>query len=69
VVPRIYRRVEPLSRTIQSLLNLDYPDYEIVVVENRVGEDHEPIPPFSDDGRVTIVVERTRSVGSPAIAG
>jgi GT2 family glycosyltransferase len=58
VVPTIYQRIELLTKTVQALLNLDYPDYEIIVVDNRVGDDLVPIVPFTDDERVTIVVER-----------
>jgi GT2 family glycosyltransferase len=64
VVPTIYRRVDLLNRLVQSLLDLDYPDYEIIVVDNRVGSGHAPIPPFTQDGRVKIVQEPTRGVSA-----
>ncbi len=59
VVPTVYHRVDLLRRTVESLLNLDYPDFEIIVVDNRVGLDHVPIPEFTNDGRVKIVLEGT----------
>ena len=64
VVPTIYRRVDLLDRAVKSLLALDYPDFEIIVVDNRVGSGHEPIPPFTDDGRVRIVAEDTPGVSA-----
>jgi glycosyltransferase involved in cell wall biosynthesis len=38
-------------------------------VDNRVGEDLLPIPPFTDDGRVSIVVERTPGVSAARNCG
>jgi glycosyltransferase involved in cell wall biosynthesis len=69
VVPTIYRRVELLQRTVECLLDLDYPDFEIIVVDNRVGVDLEPIAPFTTDGRVVIVCERTPGVSAARNAG
>lgn len=57
VVPTIYRRVELLDRTVKSLLELDYPDFEIVVVDNRAGVGHSPIRLSTSDERVKIVAE------------
>lgn len=64
VVPTIYRRVDLLNRLVQSLLELDYPDFEIIVVDNRMGNSHDPIPPFTSDDRVRIVREPTRGVSA-----
>jgi O-antigen biosynthesis protein len=64
VVPTVYRRVELLSRTVGSLVELNYPDFDIVVVDNRVGDNLEPIPPFPYGDRVKIVVERMRGVSA-----
>ena len=57
VVPTIYRRTDHLNRTVESLLALNYPDFEIVVVDNRPGTSHDPIPEFPSDGRVRVVLE------------
>jgi glycosyltransferase involved in cell wall biosynthesis len=46
-----------LNRTVESLLALDYPDFEIVVVDNRPGTNHDPIPEFPSNGRVRVVLE------------
>jgi len=64
VVPTIYRRVDLLNRLVESLLELDYPDFEIIIVDNRVGSGHQPIPPFTHDGRVKIVTESTPGVSA-----
>jgi cellulose synthase/poly-beta-1,6-N-acetylglucosamine synthase-like glycosyltransferase len=64
VVPTIYRRTDHLNRTVESLLALDYPDFEIVVVDNRPGVNHDPIPEFTGDGRVRVVLET--SIGGSA---
>jgi cellulose synthase/poly-beta-1,6-N-acetylglucosamine synthase-like glycosyltransferase len=64
VVPTIYRRVNDLAQTIESLLNLDYPDYEIILVDNRPGTDNPPIMEFSDSGRVRVELEPTKGASS-----
>ena len=68
VVCTIYQRVEHLRRTIESILALDYPDYEIIVVDNRVGA-HASIPPFAGDERVKIVVEPIPGVSAARNCG
>ncbi|NNN00650.1 MAG: glycosyltransferase [Acidimicrobiaceae bacterium] len=56
VVPTIYRRKSQLVETIESLLDMDYPTFDIVIVDNRsVGPDH-PIPAF-EDAKVRVVSE------------
>jgi GT2 family glycosyltransferase len=57
VVPTIYRRKDHLLRTVESLLSLNYPDFEIVVVDNRPSTNHDPIPEFPSNGRVRVVAE------------
>ncbi len=63
VVPSMFERHEQLERCIESLARLDYPDYEVLVVDNRrdsagplpgwVGRDpqvrvlHQPLPGIS----------------------
>jgi glycosyltransferase involved in cell wall biosynthesis len=64
VVPTIYRRIDHLNRTVESLLALDYPDFEIVVVDNRPGTNHEPIPEFPSNGRVRVVSEPSRGASA-----
>ena len=57
VVPTICESSEELVRTVSSLLALDYPDFEILVVDNRMNDDHGPLPVSPQ----TIAFERLRS--------
>jgi GT2 family glycosyltransferase len=50
VVPTIAVEPAELGRTIQSLLASDYPEFEVVVVDNRTF-DGAPLPDFSSDSR------------------
>lgn len=68
VIPTIYRRVEQLRRTVRSVAGCDYPTFEIVVVDNRV-EPGEPIPPFAESTRVTVVEERTPGISAARNTG
>jgi cellulose synthase/poly-beta-1,6-N-acetylglucosamine synthase-like glycosyltransferase len=63
VVPTICENSDELLRTVRSLLALDYPDFEIVVVDNRSSEERTPLPEFSD-ARVRTVSERTRGASA-----
>jgi len=38
VIPSTLARLEALHRCLRSLLALDYPDYEVIVVDNRPGD-------------------------------
>ena len=64
VVPTIYRRKAELTRLVQSLLELDYPEFEIIVVDNRSGTDIEPIIDLPGGSRVKVLVERTPGASS-----
>lgn len=57
VVPTIYRRQDQLVRTVKSLLALDYPDFEIIVVDNRSGLDVAPITGLPVNSKIRIVLE------------
>jgi glycosyltransferase involved in cell wall biosynthesis len=59
VVPTIYRRKSELTRLVNSLLELDYPNFEIVVVDNRSGTDNDPISDLLGGARVRVVIEKT----------
>jgi GT2 family glycosyltransferase len=63
VVPTICEDPDELIRTVTSLLALDYPDFEILVVDNRSGDESTPLPEFSDV-RVRTVSERTRGASA-----
>ncbi len=56
VVPTICRHPEDLVRTVRHLLELDYPDFEVVVVDNRRSA-KDAFPDFSGDTRVRVVKE------------
>lgn len=57
VVPTVHRNASLLLRTVRSLCELDYPDFEILVVDNRPGELDPPMPDLSDMARVRVVAE------------
>ena len=57
VVPTICREPTRLVRTVESLLALDYPDFEVIIVDNRVGFHNEPLPVFPGGGKVRVELE------------
>ncbi len=57
VVPTIYRIPALLSRTVESLLALNYPEFEVIIVDNRVGDPVEPLPAFPGGERVRTIKE------------
>lgn len=63
VVPTICRDAEELARTIGSLLALDYPDFEVIVVDNRQ-DLATPFPSFHGDDRVRVVREECPGISS-----
>ncbi len=75
VVPTICQNPTELVRTVESLEALDYPDFEIILVDNRSGPDRAPLPTFPDTRRVRVVVEPRRGIsaarnrGSASAAG
>lgn len=56
VVATICREPGRLARTVDALVALDYPDFEIIVVDNRSGGG-EPLPEFSGGARVLVTEE------------
>lgn len=75
VVPTICEDPRQLRDTITSLLSLDYPDFEIIVVDNRAGRQGPTFPEFPGEARVRVVEERmpgisaARNLGSAAATG
>jgi cellulose synthase/poly-beta-1,6-N-acetylglucosamine synthase-like glycosyltransferase len=49
---------------VNTILELDYPDYEVVVVDNRPTPHKLPLPEFADSGRVRVVEEARRGASS-----
>lgn len=68
VVPTICEDPDELRRTVVSLLALDYPEFEILVVDNRTSESPTMLPQFSD-ARVRTVTERTRGASAARNTG
>jgi glycosyltransferase involved in cell wall biosynthesis len=64
VVPTICRYPERLVRMVEALLELDYPDFEIVVVDNRVESHPAPLPSLPGGEKVRVVVETKRGVAA-----
>lgn len=57
VVPTIYKRADYLIRTVESILALDYPNFDIIVVDNRPGPERAPITDFLHNSRVRVLTE------------
>ncbi len=64
VVPTLCRNRDELVRTVESLLSLDYPDFEVIVVDNRFGTNLDPLPDFPGGERVRVVAEPRRGVSA-----
>ena len=64
VVSTICTNPDQLVATVQSLIALDYPDFDVVVVDNRSGPSHEPLPALPDDSRVRVVREPISGISS-----
>jgi GT2 family glycosyltransferase len=54
IVPTILQRNEMISTTIASLLAVDYPSFEIILVDNRPGTVQGPLPELPPDPRLRI---------------
>ncbi len=63
VVPTVWRRPDQLDATIASLDAMDYPDFEIVVVDNRAGNPATR-PTFPSHPRVRVVREPVAGISS-----
>jgi len=57
VVPTICENPGELVSVIDGILGLEYPDFEVIVVDNRPRGDKAPLPKFRDDARLIIVDE------------
>lgn len=64
VVPTICSNPAFLRRTVDSLLAMDYPDFEVIVVDNRESGDPTTFPSFGDDRRVTTATEKKRGISA-----
>ncbi len=64
VVPTLCRDPPALLRTIDALLAQDYPDFEVIVVDNRHDARGGPLPAFPVGSRVRAVEERRRGISA-----
>lgn len=64
VVPTLCRNPPALLRTIDALLAQDYPDFEVIVVDNRHEARRGPLPAFPVGSRVRAVEERRRGISA-----
>ena len=64
VVPTILGRPDQLARTVASLDAMDYPEFDIVVVDNRRGTPSTPAPDFTRHPRVRVVAEPVPGISS-----
>ncbi len=64
VVPTICGTPARLQQTVECLVNLDYPHFEIIVVDNRPDSNRPPLPTFIGNGRVRTLWEPLRGVSA-----
>ena len=64
VVSTICANPDQLVRAVKSLLELDYPSFDVVVVDNRRGTSLEPLPAMPDDPRVRVLREPMPGISS-----
>ena len=69
IVPTICSEPEELVLAVERLTELDYPDFEIIVVDNRTGDDLAPLPDFPGGERVRTVREPVPGVASARNCG
>lgn len=63
VVPTICQNPSELAATVERLVAMEYPDFDVVVVDNRVRAD-DSFPDFSDQARVRVVSERVPGISA-----
>ena len=69
IVPTICEDPAELSDLVDSLVALDYPDFEVIVVDNRTTDGDVSLPRFSDSTRVRVVKEARPGVSAARNAG
>jgi glycosyltransferase involved in cell wall biosynthesis len=72
VLPTAFGRVDLLRHALVALTALDYPDYEVLVVDNRPPGDDSPVPdlgPAGDDPRLRVVRAYRPGVSAARNAG
>jgi cellulose synthase/poly-beta-1,6-N-acetylglucosamine synthase-like glycosyltransferase len=64
VVPTVCTDPRELTRTVESLLSLDYPDFEVIVVDNRPEAGRDRLPEFPEDFRLRTTEEHKRGASA-----
>jgi GT2 family glycosyltransferase len=64
VMPTICQKPEELRESVARVTQLDYPDFDVVVVDNRARSDAPELPDFSFSDKVRVVRERVPGVSS-----
>jgi len=64
IVPTLCRNPNELVRTIESIVALDYPDFEVILVDNRPELDRPPLPELPGGNRVRVLHEPQRGVSA-----
>jgi len=64
VVPTICTTPGRLQNAVECLVNLDYPHYEVIIVDNRPDPDRPSLPPFIGGDRVRSFWEPLRGVSA-----
>jgi hypothetical protein len=64
VIPTICNNPAELVRTVDSLLAMNYPDFEIIVVDNRYQSHNEPLPTFRGTSKVRTSAETKRGISA-----
>jgi GT2 family glycosyltransferase len=57
IVPTICRDFDELKLAIEALLALDYPDFEVIIVDNRSDNQRVPLPQFPGGDKVRVFEE------------
>jgi GT2 family glycosyltransferase len=69
VVPTICKNPFRLQLTVDHLMNLNYPSFDIIVVDNRPDPNRSPLPDFKSHGRVRVFWEPHRGVSAARNCG
>jgi glycosyltransferase involved in cell wall biosynthesis len=69
VVPTICKNPLRLQSTIDRLMSLNYPSFDIIVVDNRPDPNRSPLPDFGSDSRVYVFWEPHRGVSAARNCG
>ena len=64
VVPTICGTPARLQKAVECLVNLDYPHYEVIIVDNRPDPNRQPLPPFGGGDLVRSFWEPLRGVSA-----